>query len=140
MWTRSKKTATDRLREYDRMMLRSSFVTVFWAAIQERRKAGKFTLQGLAKALGTNKSAVSRWFSGQSPNWQVDTISDIADALNLELRIEAIDRTTGAKITPTSVQYPSKMTVRLASDITTAARAAPPFLEVRTTETTRQWA
>lgn len=88
-------TESQRLKEYDRLMLRSAFVSLFWAAITERRRAGKFTLQSIADYVGTNKSAVSRWFSNDAPNWTVDTISDVAGALDLELKIEAVDRITG---------------------------------------------
>jgi transcriptional regulator with XRE-family HTH domain len=95
MWTRHRSEPEERQRDFDREMLRSMFASMFWAAIEERRRAGKFTLQQLAEKLGVGKSVVSRWFSSQGPNWQIDTISDIAGALDLDLRIEAVDRTTG---------------------------------------------
>jgi len=79
-------------------MLRSTFVSLFWGVISERRRRTKFTLQSLADKLGTDKSAVSRWFSGELPNWTVDKIADVAGALDLELRIEATDK-SGAVFT-----------------------------------------
>jgi len=88
-----------RLREYDRELLRSSFVSLFWGVISERRRGAKFTLQSLADRLETDKSAVSRWFSGKLPNRTVDKIADIAGVLDLELKIEATDRTTGMVFT-----------------------------------------
>ncbi|MFM9862464.1 MAG: helix-turn-helix domain-containing protein [Micropepsaceae bacterium] len=83
-----------RLRDYDRGMLRSAFVSLFWSVVSERRRRGDFTLQALAKKIGRDKSAMSRWFSG-TPNWTLDTIADLAGALDLELRVEARERTTG---------------------------------------------
>ncbi len=100
MWIKKKNNDEDRLREYDRRMLRSSFVSLFWTAIQHRRRSGKFTFKEMADRLKTDKSAVSRWFSGESPNWRVDSIADIASALDLELIIEARDRRTGAVMRP----------------------------------------
>lgn len=107
MWMRKKnKTKEARLREYDRLMLRSSFVSLFWAAIAERKRHGKFALQEIADYIGTNKSVVSRWFSNSHPNWEIDSIADIAGSLNLELKLQALDRETGAIITPSGVQKP----------------------------------
>jgi hypothetical protein len=103
MWTK-KKSKSKQLREYDRHMLRSAFVSLFWGVIADRRKRGKFTFQELANAVGTNKSVVSRWFSKPHPNWRVDTISDIAGALNLEILVQARDRLKGTIYTPHSVQ------------------------------------
>lgn len=90
--------------EYDRDMLRSTFVSVFWAAICERRKGGKLTFQSIADRIGTGKSAVSRWFSGDAPNWTLDTIADLAGAIDLEIHVTATDRRTGAVITAGGVQ------------------------------------
>ena len=99
------RTDARRLAEYDRDMFRSTFVSMFWTAIAERRKRGKFTLQSLAEKLGIDKSAVSRWFSGdEPPNWTVDTIADVAGALDLELKVEAKERATGRVITAVGVQ------------------------------------
>jgi transcriptional regulator with XRE-family HTH domain len=104
-----------RLREYDRKMLRSTFVSLFWGVISERRRRSKFTLQSLADKLGTDKSAVSRWFSGELPNWTVDKIADVAGVLDLELRIEATDKsgsvfTASGAITQSATPSPTSLT------------------------------
>jgi transcriptional regulator with XRE-family HTH domain len=100
---------TDRLREYDNLMLRSAFVSLFWSVIKERRKTRKLTLQQIAEGLGTNKSAVSRWFSNDPPNWRLSTISDMANHLDIDLRIEAHDRATGAVYRPSGVVKPQRI-------------------------------
>lgn len=84
-------------------MLRSAFVSLFWGIIMERKKRGSFTLQSLAKILGTNKGEVSRWFNGD-PNWTINTIANLANALDVDIKIQATDRNTGAIFTPAGIQ------------------------------------
>jgi transcriptional regulator with XRE-family HTH domain len=103
MSTKTRKSDPKFLRAYDREMLRSAFVSLFWAVITERRKKGGYTLIQLAKQLGTNKAEVSRWFRGQ-PNWTVGTIANIAHALNVDVRIEAVDRVSGEVFTPAGIR------------------------------------
>jgi len=76
-------------RAYYRAMLRSAFLSMFWAIISDRKKQG-LTLVALAKAIGSSKHEVSRWFNGD-PNWTLNTIAAIAHALKLTLRVQAID-------------------------------------------------
>lgn len=96
---RSKKKSDPKfIRAYDRAMLRAQFVSLFWSIIAERKKRGAFTLQGLAKALGKNKGEVSRWFSGE-PNWTLNTIASLSHALDVDLRVQAVERTTGMVFT-----------------------------------------
>ena len=93
-------TTTDKkfTRDYDRLMLRAAYVSLLFSGLQFRRKRDKtFGLSALARAVGKDKATLSRDFSG-SPNWRLDTIADIAGALNLELRVSAVDRATGAAI------------------------------------------
>ncbi len=92
------------VKDYDRGMLRAAIASLFWAVISDRRKQG-YKLKELADTLGCDKSQVSRWFSKDPPNWQVDTIADIAAALGLELHIEAIDRKTGQKFTASGPSF-----------------------------------
>lgn len=98
---RRNKTDLDGLRAYDRGILRSTFASLFWAAIKDQ----KLSLQVIAERIGVDKSVLSRWFN-QKPNWQIDTISDIAHALNLELNISARERETGKVVTPHGVSEP----------------------------------
>jgi len=95
----SDRAASREVRAYDRAMLRAQFASLFWAAIMEKRKSGKFTLLGLAKALGKNKGEVSRWFSGDAPNWTLGTVAEVAYALDLQIHVEARDRSTGMVLT-----------------------------------------
>lgn len=103
--TTNRKTDPKFVRAYERGMLRSAFVSLFWGVIAERKKREGYTLQALAQSLGTNKAEVSRWFNG-NPNWTLNTVASIANALNLDLRIEAVERSTGRIFTPSGV-HPS---------------------------------
>jgi transcriptional regulator with XRE-family HTH domain len=91
-----------RVRDYDRLALKSMFKSLVWAAFQERKKKHPMLLQEFAEALGKDKAVVSRWFNG-SPNWTLDTIADIARVLDVELKIEAVDRKTRVIVTPAGV-------------------------------------
>ena len=44
MSTNRSKSDTEFARAYERGMLRSAFVSLFWAVITERKKRGDFTL------------------------------------------------------------------------------------------------
>lgn len=101
----SLKADPKRLQEYRRQMLRSAFVSLFWSIIQHKREKSKLKLQEIAHRLGKDKSVVSRWFSPDPPNWTLDTVSDIAGALDVELRIEAIERSTGVVFSPSGPRY-----------------------------------
>lgn len=89
-----------REKQFRRHMLRSDYQSLFWHALLVRKRETKFTLKALADKLGINKSYVTRSFSSP-PNWTIDKISDMADALELDLVVEARDRATGRLYTPT---------------------------------------
>jgi transcriptional regulator with XRE-family HTH domain len=100
----SKKTDPRFEMSYDRAMLRSAFVSLFSGIISERRMRGGFTFQELAKKIGSTKHEVSRWFNGD-PNWTLNTIASIAHALEVELRIEAVDKSLRV-FKPSGIQVP----------------------------------
>lgn len=99
MWTNSKNKSEAFERDYARAMLRSAVVSLFWAVISSRKQKDGMTLSNIAERLGINKSAVSRWFSG-SPNWELNTISDLAEALEIELQVFAVERKSGRRFSP----------------------------------------
>lgn len=113
--TRSRKDDPKFERAYDRAMLRSAFVSMFWSVISDRRKDG-LTLIALAKAVGSSKHEVSRWFKSD-PNWTINTIASIAHALKLTLRIEAVDE-SGRVYGPSGLQYEMKQGAATTSEAT----------------------
>src|SRR6266513_2980499 len=100
----SKKNDPKFVMAYDRSMFRSAFVSLFWAVISDRKKQGGFTLQGLAKRVGSTKHEVSRWFNGNPPNWTLNTVASIANALDVDIKIEVIERASGRVFTPAGAQ------------------------------------
>jgi DNA-binding phage protein len=94
-------------REYNRQMLRTAFQSLFWMVLLARKKEHKFTLTALASKLGIHKSYVSRSFSNP-PNWQIDKISDMADAMGVELEVRARDPVTGVIYAPSGILRPSQ--------------------------------
>lgn len=89
----SKHTRKSKERALSRELLRSSFASVFWSAFKAKQKRSGYRLLDLAKDTANDKATVSRWFSSL-PNWQIDTIADIADALDVDLIIEARERSS----------------------------------------------
>jgi transcriptional regulator with XRE-family HTH domain len=113
------------VRGYDRTMLRAEFVSLFWSVIADRRKRSSFTFQALAKSLGKNKGEVSRWFSGR-PNWTINTIANLANALDLEIRVEAVERSTGRVFTPQGEIRASTACTNQPSSVMTDTEMPPP--------------
>ncbi|WP_032936115.1 helix-turn-helix transcriptional regulator [Mesorhizobium sp. WSM3626] len=102
MWMKKSKTISDQefAQEFERGILRSAFVSTFWAVIQARKVETGFTLTQLADRLGINKSAISRWFSGTKPNWEISTIADIANALDVDVEVTVVDRHSNRRFGP----------------------------------------
>lgn len=100
MWMKKLPSAEIERRDYQREVFRSSVVSLFWNILAFRKKHSGFTQSALAERIGVHKSAPSRWFAGDKPNWEENTMSDIADALDVELEIFARDRKTGQRFAP----------------------------------------
>jgi transcriptional regulator with XRE-family HTH domain len=100
-------------RSFERGVLRAAFRSLFWAIVSERKKRAEgYTLSELAKDTSTSKHEVSRWFNGD-PNWTINTIANIADAMDVDIRIEAVDRKTAEVFTPAGLQNPQANKVKL---------------------------
>jgi transcriptional regulator with XRE-family HTH domain len=95
----STKTDDTHMREYRRQMLRGEFRSLFWVMFSERKRSKRFTLQAFADKLGIGKSSLSRGFN-EPQNWTIDKMADMADALGVELVVEARDVQSGAIYTP----------------------------------------
>ena len=90
----TKREIRERERRFDRDLLRSSFISVFWSVFNTRRKKNGYSFKQLSEDSGIDKGAISRAFRG-IPNWEIDTMADVADALGVDLIVTARDRTTG---------------------------------------------
>ncbi len=98
-----KEPRVDPVTDDTRAMLRSAFVSLFWNVISHKKDHGGFSFTKFAERLGVNKSAPSRWFSAERPNWTINTISDIEQALDLDIEIWARDRKTGIVFSPAGI-------------------------------------
>lgn len=108
MWMKSSKQSSKEalVQEFERGVLRSAFVSTFWAVIQARKAETGLTLSQIADRLGINKSAISRWFSGTKPNWEIDTIADIANALDVDVEVVVADRKSNRRFGPSGEIQP----------------------------------
>jgi transcriptional regulator with XRE-family HTH domain len=113
------------LRTYDRAMFRSAARSLFWGIFAERRKETGITFESLAKAAGSTKHEVSRWFNGD-PNWTLNTMANIANALNVDLKLEAIDRATGKAFTASGVTALRHLHWETSNPVDDNARKAQP--------------
>jgi len=87
------------IRLYDRECLRAAFGSLLWAIVTERRKTDKANFRTLAEVVGIEKAQMLQWLDDET-YWTIDTIVLIASALDFEIRIQAVDRRTGAVFTP----------------------------------------
>ncbi len=116
-------------RDYRRQMTRAAFQSLFWNVLQKRKQDAGLTLKGLADKLGIHKSYMTRSFSSP-PNWQIDKLSDLADALEVELVIEARDQKTGRIFTAFGVQNsPMTMTTHGSMHVSTGVEPPTSALE-----------
>ena len=104
MMSIKKRNATEaKQRAYDHMMLRKAFSSLMWNVfVWKRDRNPSYTKQMLATELGVNKSAPSRWFSS-SPNWTLNTIADLAWALDVEIEISAREKNSGTVFMPSGL-------------------------------------
>lgn len=128
-----KPSENDRFQlHYEQGMLRSAFRSMFWAIISERKKAGRFSLKDFIALLPRgDKGKVSKWFNGD-PNWTINTIGTIARALNVDIKIEAVDRTTGVIFTPTGIQTSAMIAKAVRpADLAVTSNVSPSARNVR---------
>ena len=101
-----KKSDPKFILAFERGMLRSAFLSLFWAVIAERKKDSTFTFRSLAKAAGADTGKLSNWLRGD-PNWTINTIAGLAHGLGVDLQITAVERSTGRVFTSSGVQSSS---------------------------------
>ena len=72
--------------------------------IMEKKRAPRgFTMKELAERLSVDKAQVSRWFN-ELPNWEANTVADIASVLEVDLEVIARDRQSGKVYSPAGVR------------------------------------
>jgi transcriptional regulator with XRE-family HTH domain len=116
------RTSTPRKHDVERIsfkaaMLKVALSSAFQGVLKKKRNQSGLTLQSVAKAMGKNKSEVSRWFSRNPPNWQISTIAALADCLKVSVDFRLVDQETGEIFTPSISYFPNDV-------ITTTAQMA----------------
>jgi hypothetical protein len=88
-------------------LLEHAFFGAFYTAIVARKNEDGLTRAQLGSRMGREKTGISKLLSGPR-NWQLSTISDLSEALNLKLEFRLIDRLNPFReFTSTGVQYPA---------------------------------
>ncbi len=84
-------------------VLDASIFGAFLLAIEARRDEDSLTQTKLAELMGRDKANISKLLEGPQ-NWTVQTISDLAQALDLEVEFVLHDKhKPGRQFTPTGV-------------------------------------
>lgn len=86
-------------KKYRQMSLHSMFSSLFWGVIQRNRGKKECTIDEIARKTGYSKQRIMNLFSSH-PQWSCNAIFYVAEALNLELIVEARERSTGKIYTP----------------------------------------
>lgn len=92
-------------REFAADLLEHAFFGAFYIAISARKNEEALTRAKLGSRMGREKTGVSKLLSGPR-NWQLSTISDLTEALDLRLEFSLVDRHYPMRrFTATGAQY-----------------------------------
>jgi DNA-binding phage protein len=92
-------------RDYAAEILEAAFFGAILTAIGVRKKEQSLTRSQIGFRMGREKTGISKLLSGPR-NWQIRTISDLAEALDLRLQFSFVDRNFPIrKFTATGIQY-----------------------------------
>lgn len=86
-----RQVSSERRRKFAAELMESAFFGAFLLAIEARKSEQALTRSELGKRMGREKTGISKLLSGPR-NWQVDTISDLAEALDVRLEFALVDR------------------------------------------------
>lgn len=78
-------------REFAKEMLEHAFFGAFHLVIGARKNEEDLTRSQLGVRMGREKTGISKLFSGPR-NWQLSTISDLSEALDVRLEFSLIDK------------------------------------------------
>lgn len=82
---------------FDRKVANLRSLAELMQAMERAREAGKLSKKAVADRMGRHPSAVSRLLCGEGPNPTLETIAELAEALDLSLSIEVKRRPKRAK-------------------------------------------
>jgi DNA-binding Xre family transcriptional regulator len=77
----------DERRKFERDVLKIAGFAELLKALDDIREAENVSKAELARRVGNKPSVVSRLFNGEGKNVQLDTLTDVADALDVYLDV-----------------------------------------------------
>jgi DNA-binding Xre family transcriptional regulator len=77
----------DEQRAFERDVIKLVAFAELLKALDDIREAGHVSKAELARRVGIKPSVVSRLFNGEGKNVQLDTVADVADALDVYLDV-----------------------------------------------------
>jgi hypothetical protein len=122
-------------RKYAADMLTHAVFGAFYTAIALRKQEHALTRAQLGSRMGREKTGISKLLAAPR-NWQLSTISDLAEALDLRVQITLFDRlnplrtftSTGVTFSVPYESFPSVSTVNLNQPIGSISHASNLFL------------
>lgn len=94
-----------RRRAFATELLEHAFFGAFYTAISTRKNEDALTRAKLGSRMGREKTGISKLLSGPR-NWQLSTIADLTEALDLRLEFSLVDRHYPIRrFTATGAQY-----------------------------------
>ena len=96
---------TDEQRAFERDVIKLVAFAELLKALDDIREAGHVSKAELARRVGIKPSVVSRLFNGEGKNVQLDTVADVADALDiyLDVRIRRQPKRTDSRHAPIEI-------------------------------------
>jgi transcriptional regulator with XRE-family HTH domain len=115
-------------REFLGLTLARQIFGALYTALQYRRESEGFTRADFGERTGRDKTGVSKLLKGPG-NWTIHKISDVANALDLDVEIAFFDRNNQARIfTATGMHYTPSQSYSLIGDLVGAQRLKPPVV------------
>ena len=114
-------------------VLETEIFGAFWLAIEARREESGLTQTQLAERTGRDKTNISKLLDGPR-NWTLKTISDLAEALNVQVELVLKDRESVARsFTPTGVRWESAFVFTSFPDVIEYMAPSPQAITASTT-------
>jgi hypothetical protein len=100
-----RRASSENRRKFAAELLEHAFFGAFYSVISARKKEQSLTRAQLGKRMGREKTGISKLLSGPR-NWQISTISDLAEALDVRVEFRLVDRINPLRtFTPTGVTF-----------------------------------
>jgi hypothetical protein len=111
------KLSREQHLQFAAQVLETQVFGAFWLAIEARRKESGLTQSLLVERTGRDKTNISKLLD-KPRNWTLKTISDLAEALGVQVEVALKDKENSTRIfTPTGVRWEPVFAVPCFSDV-----------------------